>query len=78
MSARIRKFRGANMDIDMASPQEDIAWAQDRCPWNDAENTATHRCAIKNISICPYFRGVEYVDTLLCSYPENRPSLTQS
>jgi len=57
------------MDIDLATPKENIAWAQDRCPWNVAENTDIHKCAVKNVSICPYFRGVEYLDTVLCCYP---------
>ena len=70
MSASIYKLKGANMDIDLATPPEDIGWRQDACPWNTAEGTQEHRCAIKNISICPYFRGVEHLDTLLCSYPE--------
>ena len=70
MSASIHKLKGANMDIDLATPPEDIGWRQDACPWNTAEGTQEHRCAIKNISICPYFRGVEHLDTLLCSYPE--------
>jgi hypothetical protein len=58
------------MDIDLATPQGDIAWAQDACPWNAAEHTGAHRCAVKNVSLCPYFRGIEYLDTLLCSYPD--------
>ena len=70
MNAKIYKLKGANMDIDLATPPEDIGWRQDACPWNTAEGTQEHRCAIKNISICPYFRGVEHLDTLLCSYPE--------
>jgi hypothetical protein len=65
----IRKRNGANMDIDLATPEGAIAWAQDKCPWNQAERTDVHRCAVKNVSICPYFRGIEYLDTLLCSYP---------
>jgi hypothetical protein len=69
MSAPIHKLKGANMDIDLATPPEDIGWTQDPCPWNTAEGTLGHRCAVKNISICPYFRGVEYLDNLLCSYP---------
>ena len=70
MDEKIRRLSGANMDIDLATPAGQIAWQQDGCPWNAAESTASHRCAVKNISICPYFRGVEYLDTLLCSYPE--------
>jgi hypothetical protein len=69
METTILKLRGANMDIDLATPAADIAWQQDACPWNQADATNSHRCAIKNVSICPHFRGVEYLDTLLCSYP---------
>ena len=69
MAEPIRKLKGANMDIDPATPQSQISWEQDRCPWNTAEDTDEHRCAVKNVSICQYFRGVEYLDTLLCSFP---------
>lgn len=69
MEEQIRKLNGANMDIDLATPQGAISWDQDKCPWNIAEKTNEHKCAIKNVSICRYFRGVEYLDTLLCSYP---------
>jgi hypothetical protein len=65
MHNQIQKLKGANMDIDLASPQGSIAWGQDDCPWK-AEETDEHRCAVKNVSICPYFCGVEYLDTLLC------------
>jgi hypothetical protein len=65
----IQQLKGANMDIDLASRQGSIAWQQNGCPWNAAERTDTHKCAVKNASLCPYFRGVEYLDTLLCSYP---------
>jgi len=66
---KIKKLRGANMDIDLASEQN-VEWHQDECPWNKAENTNIHKCAVKNTSICPYFRGIEYLDTILCSYPQ--------
>jgi hypothetical protein len=69
----IKKLHGANMDIDLASPAGSIAWQQDGCPWNAAEGTQAHRCAVKNVSICPYFCGVEYLDTLLCCYPHENP-----
>jgi hypothetical protein len=62
MTDKIKKLKGANMDIDLATPQGDIAWQQDGCLWNLAENTNAHKCALKNISICPYFCGVEYID----------------
>ena len=65
----IRRLAGANMDIDVATPPGVIAWQQDRCPWNQAEQTDEHRCATKSVSICRYFRGVEFLDWLLCSYP---------
>jgi hypothetical protein len=70
MDKKFRKLNGANMDIDLATPKGEISWEQDRCPWNAAEHTDEHKCAVKNVSICQYFRGVEYLDTLLCSYPE--------
>lgn len=73
MNNQIRKLSGANMDIDLASPSGSIAWAQQPCPWNQAEGTNLHRCAVKNVSLCPYFCGVEYPDTLLCSYPHPNP-----
>ena len=73
MNEPIRKFKGANMDIDLASVQSSIVWQQDQCPWNVAEKTDAHRCAVKNVSICPYFCGVEYLDTLLCCYPNENP-----
>jgi hypothetical protein len=69
MSEQIRRLKGANMDIDLATPRGQIAWEQDLCPWNRTEHTDEHRCAVKNVSICQYFRGVEYMDTLLCCYP---------
>jgi len=68
----LRRLAGANMDIDLATPPGTIAWQQDRCPWNQAEQTDEHRCATKSVSICRYFRGVEFLDTLLCSYPSSR------
>lgn len=55
------------MDIDLISSNLD--WHQDKCPWNEKENKKEHKCAVKNISICPYFRGIKYLDTILCSYP---------
>ena len=69
MNENIRKLDGANMDIDLVTQQADIVWIQDACPWNTAENIHEHRCAVKNVSICPYLRGIEHLDTLLCSYP---------
>ncbi len=69
----IRKLDGANMDIDLATPGGDIAWQQDVCPWNEIEGTTEHHCAVKNVSICPYFCGIEYMDKVLCCYPQENP-----
>ncbi len=73
MDERIRKLNGANMDIDLATPAGTINWQQDPCPWNEAESTTAHKCAVKNVSICRYFCGVEYQDNLLCCYPYPNP-----
>jgi len=73
MNELIRKLSGANMDIDLATPAGKISWKQEKCPWNEAEQTDTHQCAVKNISICRYFCGIEYLDTLLCCYPHSNP-----
>lgn len=69
MSKHIRKLDGANMDIDLTS-KKNISWKQDQCPWNQAENTNIHKCAVKNVSICDYFCGIEFLDHVLCCYPE--------
>ena len=42
MHENIKRLKGANMDIDLASPLGSIAWEQDGCPWNDAEQTDVH------------------------------------
>jgi hypothetical protein len=70
----MNKLTGANMDIDLATPADQIPWQQAKCPWNAREGSALHHCAVKNISICPYFCGVEYLDTLLCCYPDKNPN----
>lgn len=69
----MNKLIGANMDIDLASGENSISWRQDKCPWNEAEHTDRHKCALKNVSICPYFCGIEYLDTVLCCYPQENP-----
>ncbi len=73
MNPTIHKLKGANMDIDLATPAGTISWQQDACPWNAAETSQEHHCAVKNVSICDYFCGVEYPDTLLCRYPNPKP-----
>jgi hypothetical protein len=73
MEKPVRKLSGANMDIDLITPEGTIDWQQDVCPWNQVEDTHIHQCAVKNLSICPYFCGVEYLDVVLCSYPHKNP-----
>lgn len=73
MKREIRKLKGANMDIDLVSLEKKIHWKQDKCPWNITEKTKKHKCAVKNISICPYFCGIEYLDKVLCCYLNKNP-----
>ena len=70
MMESLRKLAGANMDIDLTTTPTQINWQQDQCPWNLVENNSQHKCAVKNISICPYFCGIEPLDVVLCSYPK--------
>lgn len=72
MTGQRQKLAGANMDIDLSSAG-DIHWVQQRCPWNEEEGGNTHKCAVKNVSLCTYFRGIEFPDTVLCAYPAGRP-----
>ena len=71
----LNKFSGANMDIDLVTPSGDITWEQMACPWNENEGVVMHRCAVKNVPICPYFCGIEYLDKVLCCYPFENPYL---
>ncbi|MBI2671055.1 hypothetical protein HYX18_03720 [Candidatus Woesearchaeota archaeon] len=64
---KVRELKGANMDIDLL-PNIKITWHQDKCPWNIAKNTNEHKCAVKNVSICKYFRGIKKPDVVLCAY----------
>ncbi len=68
MLSGIQKLKGGNMDIDLI-PSSLVAWEQDRCPWNEQEKIDTHKCAVKNVSMCKFFEGIEGLDTILCSYP---------
>ncbi|HBB04650.1 TPA: hypothetical protein DCZ39_07310 [Patescibacteria group bacterium] len=61
------------MDIDLTSG-ENTSRKQTKCPRNEAEKTNTHKCAVKNISICDYFCGIEYLDNVLCCYPHKNTS----
>jgi hypothetical protein len=73
MEEKIRKLKGANMDIDLATEEGEISWEQDRCPWNEERDTVVHKCAVKGVYICPYFCGVVYLDSILCCYPNLNP-----
>lgn len=70
MSEKINQLSGANMDIDFSNP----AFGNTVCPWNEAENVNTHKCAVKDTSICRYFQGIQRLDTVLCSYPDIQES----
>jgi hypothetical protein len=63
-----RELHGGNMDIDLI-PKAGLPWEQEACPWNEADGSDTHKCAVKDTSICRYFRGIKPVDTVLCAYP---------
>jgi hypothetical protein len=65
---------GANMDIDLVS-QDNTSWKQTACPWNAKEGTNEHKCAVKNVSICKYFCGIEYLDNVICCYPDKNESI---
>lgn len=65
MNDQVKKLMGSNMDIDFSNAD----FGNSVCPWNAAEKTDSHKCAIKNVSICKYFCGVQYLDSVLCSYP---------
>lgn len=65
---------GANMDIDLTS-QDKTSWKQSKCPRNEADGTNIHKCAVKNISICDYFCGIQYVDNVICCYPNKNISV---
>lgn len=78
MKKSIQNLAGANMDIDLTSSDQ-ITWHQEKCPWNEKDKTDIHKCAIKNISKCSCFRGIEYLDTILCCYPnDNSQELTET
>lgn len=66
----ISKFTGANIDL---CSQSEIDWKQGICPWNNEEDNNKHKCAVKNQSICKYFCGIEYLDTIMCCYSNENP-----
>ncbi len=65
MDKKVKKLIGANMDIDFSSAD----FGNSKCPWNVSENSNEHKCAVKGTSICKYFCGIQYLDSVLCSYP---------
>jgi len=67
MSIFVREIRGGNLDIDLI-PKSGLAWEIGQCPWNEFEHSTTHKCAVKDTSICPYFQGIKPLDTVICSY----------
>ncbi|MBU1198916.1 MAG: hypothetical protein KKF46_05795 [Nanoarchaeota archaeon] len=67
MKEKILSLKGADMDIDLIH-NSDLDWKQDKCPWNELEGTDKHKCAVKNTSICKYFRGIKKPDTVLCGF----------
>jgi len=73
MHEHIRLLDGANMDIDLATKAAAISWKQQACPWNVAEKTDAHKCAVKNVSICKHFCGISYLDEVMCCYPHENP-----
>ena len=73
MNNKINKIIGSNMDIDFSND----SFGNSTCPWNVAENTTVHKCAVKNTSICKYFCGVQYLDSVLCSYPYENLSVLE-
>ena len=77
MNPKVRQLKGGHLgDIDLTS-QSDVGWEQSKCPWNEAEGVNSHKCTVKYTSICKYFCGVKYLDSILCSYPyENIDVLT--
>ncbi|MEI6672538.1 MAG: hypothetical protein WCL02_04240 [bacterium] len=70
----VKILDGANMDIDLTS-EDQTSWKQTKCPWNEAEGINTHKCAVKNTSICDYFCGIQYLDNVICSYPNQNTSI---
>lgn len=71
MDDRIKKRIGSNMEIDFSNKN----WGDSVCPWNVAEGTDEHKCAVKDTSICKYFCGIQYLDSVLCSYPHENVSV---
>ena len=63
----IKELKGADMDIDLL-PNPDVHWEKDKCPWNESEGSNEHKCAVKGVSICKYFKGIKKPDIVLCAF----------
>ena len=74
MNKKIKKLIGSNMDIDFSNAE----FGNSQCPWNVDDKSNEHRCAVKNTSICQYFCGIQYLDSVLCSYPHDNLSVLES
>jgi len=73
MEEKTKKLSGANMDIDLTSNGK-VDWNQSICPWNEKESSNIHKCAVKSTSICEYFCGIEYLDTVICCFSNENPN----
>jgi hypothetical protein len=60
MEEKIKKFKSANMDIDLTSDGK-VDWKQNPCPWNEKGGFNTHKRIVKNTSICECFCSIEYL-----------------
>ena len=63
---KITELKGANIDL---LGKQKVEWEQDKCLWNESEKTNEHKCAVKNISLCKYFKGIKNPDKVLCTFP---------
>jgi len=70
MSETVRELRGGNMDIDLV-PKPNPKWKQDPCPWNEADGSTAHLCAVKD-TLLQGNKGRRY-RTLRVSPPLGRP-----
>ena len=71
MDSKAKKLMGANMDIDFSNPH----FGNSQCSWNVAEKTKEYKCAVKDTSLCKYFCGIQFIDSVLCGYPHENISV---
>jgi hypothetical protein len=53
--SEIKELKGVNMDVDLAFNQKGFHWKQDKC-------------AVKNVFLGKYFKGIKYPDKVLCTF----------